>query len=113
MWTRMPLGPKSFYVWYGQDDMAIRNLEANEVSHFEDCGHDNRESTTWPYSRHLVQLTGHGFGLGPMGIQVSGLPVLRPLRSGPRFTPRAAVSQDQPTAHVAQESTWPAGPQVT
>jgi hypothetical protein len=40
-------------------------------------------------------------------------PAIRQLRSGPRFTPRAAVSQDQPTAHVAQESTWPAGPQVT
>jgi hypothetical protein len=52
MCTRMPLGPKSFYVWYGQDDMAIRNLEANEVSHFEDCGHDTE-------SLPLVRIVGY------------------------------------------------------
>jgi hypothetical protein len=40
--------------------MAIRNLEANQVSHFEDCGHDNRESTTWPYCRLLGQVEFRG-----------------------------------------------------
>jgi hypothetical protein len=38
----MPIGPKSFYVWYGQDDMASQTLECNEKRYLKGHLHHSK-----------------------------------------------------------------------